>query len=350
MVNPMVELRSQQVRLTGQQQNATISPSVTTTATGKPATTYSLHQATPRTQAYSVAGVALLQTQKQVTISQVAEQALEAVGKNLTRMKRELTHLVTSSGGSSSFAGVHERISQYKSQISQELEQAKVDNERVLDARLKVQYNGGPERTFTIPGLDLKRHRQQSEVLRIEFPGQGTAMLTLENTKDDNVVVSQIDRTLIPFGVRATFGADGKILFRMSDKDFNTMQQQVLVMGQGHRFPAGQPNVLQVQPEPDGVEDIPVALNNKEALRQSITKINGHLHHVQRSLDGITHFRHQVSHINASQVANPERVTHLAAQPFSSAKVTDQPFGTVYQALSAQANVRRHSVVALLSS
>ena len=280
-----------------------------------------------------------------MTTSQVARQALGLVGKELQLMKRELTQSL--GAADATLPAASELAAQRQGNIRQVLDSARVDGSRVLDAQLNVQYDGEPNRTFTIPGLNLTRHRQQDEMLRVDFSGQGSTILQFSSGTDDKTLVRQMDRALVPLGIRVKAGASGDILFSVSDSAYQKMQQQVMVTGQGHRYPAGQANLIKTQPEPEGVEDLTVALNNKESVRQTLASVNTYLRQVHQSLDTIRGYQDQLTGMveNSTGIVDSETIQQKLAVVNPSAA----NFTSTYQALSAQANVPRHTVVALLS-
>ncbi|WP_146194533.1 flagellin [Vibrio albus] len=348
-MNSVVELRSPQVRITDQQNKATVLPPSNAGQSGATSSRVA-HAGRPMTSAtpgqYSASGVSLQRTQQQVTTSQVARQALGMIGKELQLMKRELTQSLSTA--SITLPVASERATQHQHTIRQILDGARVDGSRVLDTQLNVHYDREPNRTFTIPGLDLKRHRQQAELVRIEFPGQGTALLQFNPQVDDKRLARQMDRDLVPLGLRVQSDTAGQLLFSTSDGAYQKMQQQVMVTGQGHRYPAGQANLITTHPEPEGVEDLNVVLKSRDAVRQTLTGVNTWLRQVQQSVDTIK--GHQ-SQLVASAEARPHSPsdTETIQKKLTVVSQARTHFTSTYQALSAQANVPRHTVVALLS-
>ncbi|MCV5333254.1 hypothetical protein OFD71_33790, partial [Escherichia coli] len=86
--------------------------------------------------------------------------------------------------------------------------------------------------------------------------------------------MKMLDRSLIAMGMRASLAEDGTILFEARDNAYQQMQQKVLVTGEGHRFPAGQPNVLNLKSEPDGIAELSFDLGSRDGIKQTISKVN----------------------------------------------------------------------------
>ncbi|PJC86421.1 hypothetical protein CSW98_09420 [Vibrio sp. HA2012] len=345
-MNSTVKLRSQHVQLTEQQHKATIAPSPQVSSQ----TTSAQRMYAPRTTgsaagSYSASGVVLLRSQQQVTTSQVASQALGQVGRALQQMKRELTQSLATT--SITLPVVSTRVEQHTRSIRQILNAATVDGRRVLDAQLNVQYEGEVTRTFTIPGVDLKRHRQQEERLRVEFPAQGTAILQFSPDTNNNILMQRMDRDLLPLGVRVSADASGQILFSARESSYQKMQQQVMVTGQGHRYPAGQPNLVRVQPNPQGVEDLTPVLKDRDSVRQTLASVNSYLRQVQQNSDDIKSYQKQLSE-TVLQGIDSEAQQASVADRLATVHLDEDGFTSTYKTLSAQANVHRQTVVALL--
>ena len=242
--------------------------------------------------AYSVSKTLLVKGQQQVTTVQVAHQALQYVGRELFSMKKVLTKALNSH--QSALPTTAQQVASMQKSIKQRLESATSDGRRVLDSQLRVQLEQEAARSFTVPGLNLSRQRHQNEQIRLDFPQTGTVIINFNSQVDDKQLVDQIDRSLIPLGMRAAASQEGELVFRAKNTDFTNMQQ-VMVTGQGHRYPAGQPNVVKLQPEPEGVEDWAVNLGNHGGTRQALGKVNQHLRQVQQSLDDIKAYQGELA-------------------------------------------------------
>ena len=141
----------------------------------------------------------------------------------------------------------------------------------------------------------------------------------------------------------------GSILFEARDNAYQQMQQKVMVTGEGHRFPAGQPNVLNLKSEPDGIAELGFDLASRDGMQQTIAKVNQHLRQVQTSLQEAKAFHGELN----TQMRSIQNKTAQLSVDDVNAKLDgfvqkSGEFTSTFQALNAQANVRRHTVVALL--
>ncbi|MDX1301089.1 flagellin [Photobacterium sp.] len=350
MVNSTVEVRPQGVRLPGNEK-ASIAPSYSAEKTTNNPHSVSVNNASLPKGAYSVSKALLAKGQQQVTVVQIAQQAIHKVGSELQSMKRVLTQTLHSPGDPSlSNSNQAKQLIQQQTNIKSWLQSAVSDGVRVLDSQLRIQVDREPERSFMIPGLDLTRQRHQDEQIRLDFPNSGTALITLNSQRDDQQLASQIDRSLVPLGIRASLGSNGELLFKAKESDFSQMSQQVMVTGQGHRYPAGQPNMIKLKPEPEGIEDLSINLSSRDNIRRTISKVTQGLRQVQQSIDEIkvyqTEFARQVTQIKAQ--INVDDIAAIEGKISSLTSAVNTNFTATYQAVSAQANVHRHTVVALL--
>ncbi|UXI03094.1 flagellin [Photobacterium sp. TY1-4] len=345
MVSATTEVRAHDVRLTGQSQ-AGVVPSMVAEKTGSkalPGRTFD--QAAMPKGGYSSMNVLLAQGQQQVSAAQIAQQALKQVGQDLFTVKRGLTRVLQ---GAQSAASLADQMSTSQQRIRQSLDQARNEEGRVLDAQLHFQHKQPVQRTFTIPGLNLTRQRDQSEQVRIDFPQLGSVVLNLDSQKSDKALVNQLDRALIPLSIRLQAGDNGALMFRAEESAYRQLEQQVMVTGQGHRYPAGQPNTIKVQPEPEGVEELAIHLGSQEGIRNSLSQVNQYLQQVQTSLSETQAYLGAIDR-RAQQVSAATLGGEVLESKLTSVRqLGEQDFRATFQAVSAQANVRRQTVVALL--
>ncbi|MEI8632603.1 flagellin [Vibrio sp. PP-XX7] len=345
MVMSTVEVRPHDVRLTGQGQTTIVPSRASDDRRSLPTGTRQVQ--TELSSSYSVSSMMLTQGQQQATSVQIATKALQVVGKTLATIKHELTPVLRQ--GMDHHSGLKEHLSRAKVQIESTLDQARFEGRRVVDNELRLKLDRADIRRFSIPGLNVNRLSEKAEQIRLDFPQGSSVMIQFDGQSDGRKTVKMLDRSLIPYGMRATVSQDGSIVFEARESAYQQMQQKVMVTGQGHRFPAGQPNALTLKPEPDGIAELRFDLGSREGIKQSISTVNQHLQQVQSSLQDARQFHTELSDQmqtlrSQTQVISPEQTEQKLVQ-FSAAS---QKFTSTFQALSAQANVRRHTVVALL--
>jgi hypothetical protein len=297
--------------------------------------------------AYSVSGIQLTQGQQQATAVQIASKSLQVIGKELTQIKRGLTQAVNQ--GVQNVPGLQDTLVRSKATIQNVVEHARFDGQKVLNNELHLKLDKADIRRFSIPGLNVHRLSDKAEQIRLDFPQGQAVMIQFDGQADGARTVKMLDRSLIALGMRASLADDGSILFEARDNAYQQMQQKVMVTGEGHRFPAGQPNVLNLKSEPDGIAELGFDLASRDGMKQTIAKVNQHLRQVQTSLQEAKAFHGELN----TQMRSIQNKTAQLSVDDVNAKLDgfvqkSGEFTSTFQALNAQANVRRHTVVALL--
>ncbi|MDF5394209.1 flagellin, partial [Vibrio parahaemolyticus] len=172
----------------------------------------------------------------------------QGIGKELTQIKRGLTQAINQ--GVQNVPGLQDTLVRSKATIQKVVEQARFDGQKVLNNELHLKLDKADIRRFSIPGLNVHRLSDKAEQIRLDFPQGQAVMIQFDGQSDGERTVKMLDRSLIALGMRASLADDGSILFEARDNAYQQMQQKVMVTGEGHRFPAGQPNVLNLKSEP----------------------------------------------------------------------------------------------------
>ncbi|MDO6705537.1 flagellin [Photobacterium sp. 1_MG-2023] len=345
MVNSTAEIRQQSVSLL-KNDKATITP---------PAQAGGSVSALKETQTvsrpavvqggYTAASELFSQGQEQVTRGQIAYQSLVSVGRDLQGMKKILTQMLGSSTAITQ--GRIDQLQRHHNHVNQALNAGRFDGDRVLNSQLEFQSKGEPKQDFTVNGLNLVRQRQQSEQLQLTIQDRGTVLLSLDATKTDRQLTQHIDRAVIPLGLRAASNENGDMVFSAGHADFQAMGQHVTISGQGHRYPAGQPNRIKLQPEPQGIEQMTLKLADGEQIRHTMRQVNQGLQQVSKGLDQLRAFQSNLdSQIGKAMSAQSSEQIDEKLQSMRN----HQSFAATFQVVTAQANVHRHTAVALLKS
>ncbi|ENM5733713.1 flagellin [Vibrio mimicus] len=345
MVMSTVEVRPHNIRLTKHGQTS-VMPTGSADLSSKISPRPILTQADP-TLAYSVSGMLLMQSEQHTTSVQIASQSLHLIGKELTEIKRGLTQAMVQ--GSQNVPSLQENVVRSKQKIHQVLNQARIYDKKVLDNELNFKLDRADMRRFSIQGLNAHRLSEKAEQIRLDFPQAQSVMVQFDGTSDGAHTVKMLDRSLIAMGMRASLAEDGTIVFEVQESAYQQMQQKVYVTGEGNRFPAGQPNALKLKAEPEGIAELRFDLGSRDGIRQSIAKVNQHLRRVQTSLEKVRAFYGELS----AQMQPGQNQSHVLSTDEVAAKLkgitsASYQFHSTFQALNAQANVRRHMVVALL--
>ncbi len=343
MVMSSVEVRSHSVQLTGHEK-ATITASRSAEQTTPPSYQQPLTYNQSVSHTYSNTQVLLTQGQQEITSVQIAAKSLHLIGKSLTQIKAGLSEAYTK--GADRVTGLHEMLSSQKKAIESVLQSAKFNGKNVVDNELRLQLKDTDTRRFSIPGLNVHRQADRAEQVRLDFPQGQAVVISFDGHSSPEKTLKMLDRSLIPMGMRASMSQEGNILFEVSADTFQHMQQNVMITGQGHRFPAGQANRVNIKPEPEGIGELRFDLSSKDGIKKSLSRVQQHLNQVQYSLSHARIFQQDLQlqvkqqPPKVSEVDLPDVLAHFTE---NTAKFTG-----AFQVLSAQANVKRQTVVALL--
>ncbi|WP_394211796.1 flagellin [Enterovibrio calviensis] len=345
MAMSTVEVRPHGIRLTGHEQ-ASITPSRSPDQGSIQPQQYPNTKA-DTTSAYSVSTMRLAQGQQHATSVQIASKSLQQVGKELSKMKSGLTQAMTH--GVQNTPTLKDTLAQSKKSIENTLQQARFDGKRVVDNELRVKLASADIRRFSIPGLNVNRLSERAEQIRLDFPQGQSVMIPFDGVSDGNKTIKILDRSLIPMGMRASLANDGSILFEAQESAYSQMQQKVMVTGQGYRFPAGQPNTLTLKPDPEGIAELSFDLSGRDGIKKTIARVNQHIRQVHAGLEDARTFHNELStQMNALRQQEPAIKIDDVNQKLAQLHASSGQFTKTFEALNAQANVKRHSVVALL--
>lgn len=345
MVMSTVEVRAHGLRLAGHEQ-ASIAPSNASSHVSSPVVK-SLPSKADTPSAYSVSTIRIAQGQQHATSVQIASQSLQLVGKELSKIKAGLQQAL--SKGAANVPELKENLAKGKQTIEQVLEQARYEGKRVVDNELRLKLDKADVRRFAIPGLNTQRLSERAEQIRLDFPQGQSVMIQFDGHSDGQKMLKMLDRSLIPMGMRASLGQDGSIVFEAHESTYRQMQQKVMVTGQGYRFPAGQPNALNIKADPEGIAELSFDLSHRDGIMQTLGKVNQHLQQVHSGLREARQY-HQTLTATMDQLSGqlPQLSVDDVNQRLNQWQNRAEDFGHAFQALNAQANVKRHSVVALL--
>jgi len=346
MVMSTLEVRPQNVALTTHDRTSISPPRFSHPNSDANRTNVASHY-DQSSASFSVSGMLLTQGQQNATSLQIATRSYQVIGVELTKIKQGLTRAMQMGNAQSS--SLQQGLSSSKRTIDQAIDTARFDGKKVIDNQLVLKLNQADIRRFSIPGLDIHRLGDKAEQIRLDFPQGHSVMVEFDGQSEGKQVVKMLDRSLIPLGLRASLSQQGTIIFEASEKAYGQMQKQVRVTGQGHRFPAGQSNVMTLQAEPEGVAELSFELGSREGLKSSIAQVNKLLWQARQGLE-------QASSIKA-ELNGQMQALHQSSTVISVNQVEDKlkafdsssgGFSNVLMSLGAQANVKRHSVVALL--
>lgn len=341
MVMSTVKVKAHSIRLGAQEQNPVIA--VRNEEASHKVSSRSAITQTRAISTYSISSFLLNQNQQKATSVQIASESLQLIGKELMGMKRVLSQILN--GQSQADITKINDLSKSKNTLENLVKQAQFDGKRLIDNQLGLNFNNADIRQFSIPGLDVHRMNEKRENIRLDFPQGQSVVIEFDGHSDSHRTVNMLDRSIISMGMRASLADDGNILFSVKDVAYEQMKERVFVTGEGHRFPAGQPNVINLKPKSEGISELKVELDSREGIKRSISTINKHLNNAHISLSQAKLFNNEIlSQQDYKKDISIDQVYDIAAGFINSSET----FLSTFQAINAQANVKRHTVLGLL--
>lgn len=270
----------------------------------------------------------LSRAQIQLSDMQRSEQAIVTSYRELLSLKRQLERT-----GSQSQA-----LATRVSELRRKLEQS-----NSLDNNLRLQ-ESPPRNQYRLDRVDLLSSRSQPENLQIRLPDGGQVAVRLEagNTEEENLAT--LKQAFARYRISVFRTPEGQLGLTGTAEQ---LASPWLFRGQGVRVPAGQPVPVQLTRELSELEKLEQGLGNgeREVEKQRLKQLLAVLEQERRQLESQ---RQQL----LQQIRQLRAAGSSAADPDLSAAIRDLlvegDFNLQLNALLAQANVSRFSVVALL--
>lgn len=275
----------------------------------------------------------LSQAQNQIAQLQAAEQSL-------TQAYQQLRPLAQRLQASAMAPEQQSRWSEQLARLSGHLQQ-----QGRLDARLQpVALDGDAARyRYQLDKVDLLSPRPVRERVTLLLAGQQQAMgISIAPGQRPVVTLTQLNRHLAPLGITAE-AEQGKLQLIARERGEAILRQPILMQGEGVRVPAGEPVLIKATPEPDALAPLQTAaqkgelLSEREHLKRVMVRIQDYSQRLQEQRQLILQ---QTAKAWPVAAAKEPGATPLPAQA--------SRFEQLVSALLAQANVSRHSAVALL--
>lgn len=274
----------------------------------------------------------LSEAQNQIAQLQAADQALTQAYQQL----RPLAQRLQSSAMSTE---QQQRWGEQLGLLSQQVQQ-----QGRLDSRLQpVALEGDAARhRYQLDKVDLLSPRSVRERVTLLLAGQQQAMgITIAPGQRPTVTLAQLNRHLAPIGIIAE-SEQGKLQLVAKERADAILRQPILMQGEGVRVPAGEPVLIKATPEPDALAPLQAAaqkgelLNEREHISRVMNRIQDYSQRLQEQRQVILQQTAQAWPTAAKEPANTPLPAHASR------------FEQLVSALLAQANVSRHSAVALL--
>ncbi|MGF1739282.1 hypothetical protein [Photobacterium satsumensis] len=288
--------------------------------------------------------------QHKVAASRVAESSLNDIGKNLAQLSKRVEFAMRAGSASPKITA---DIEQLASRMEQRLEQATYKDQPVISRQLKPVFHGEPRTAFQIKGLDTKRGSPRDETLIFSLAkgGANAVPVKLGANATPEQQAMQFRQALNEHGIGVSLNKQRQLVFSTNEADWQHLSQKMRVVGQGDRFPAGQPNRVKLETiearfEPQKWQ------TDKEHLRQTLVQTQQMMKQIKSSIQELRMHNQDVMQridtINQRNRYLSDQVLDNADADLSQILPTGDNFTSAFQNLKVQANAHRQTVVSLL--
>ena len=289
--------------------------------------------------------------QHKVAASRVAEFSLNDIGKHLMQLNQRVEFALRAGGASPKITAEVELLA---SRMEQRLQQATYRDQPVLSRQLKPVYQGEPRTAFQIRGLDTQRPstRDESLIFNLARGGANAVPVKLAANATPEQQAAQFRQSLNPHGIGVLLNKQRQLVFTANEADWQHLSQKMRVVGQGDRFPAGQPNRVKLDTTEVRFEPLKWQ-TGKDQLRQTLGQSQQMMKQIKHSIQELRLHNQDVMQrietINQRNRYLSEQVLDNVEADLARILPSSDSFASAFQNLKVQANVHRHTVVSLLS-
>ncbi|GAL14321.1 putative flagellin [Vibrio astriarenae] len=293
----------------------------------------------------------LQRAQQQLASAQVAEQSLLDIGKGLAELNKRLSTAARSSQASHQLEANFEKLT---SNLENRFQQAEYQGQSVLSRQLKPIYHGEAQTTFKVRGLDTQRavNRDEMLVFNLGKGGASAVPVKIPANATPEKQAQQFRQAFNEHGIGVGLDKKRQLVFSSNEGDWERLQKSLKVTGQGERFPAGKANRARVEATQLRFE--PTKLKaDRQALQSSQAETKQLIQQVKASVQELRDYRRNINEKMANISHQHAILSDLSLESMQkdlqNILPVEMSFTQVYRNIQTQANVHRHTVVALLS-
>ncbi|WP_047045933.1 hypothetical protein [Vibrio mexicanus] len=293
----------------------------------------------------------LQRAQQQLASAQVAERSLMDIGKGLMDLNKRLGMATRSAQASHQ---VESQVSQITSSLEQTFNQAQYQEQPVLSRQLRPNFHGDAQTTFSVKGLDTTRvvNRDEMLVFNLGKGGANAVPVKIPANATPEKQASQFRQAFNEHGIGVGLNKQRQLVFSAKEGDWQRLQQSLKVTGQGERFPAGKANRAKIEATELRFEPTKLKVD-RAALHDSQAETKRLMQQVKASVQELREYRRVISEKMSSISQKSPQLAGLSLESverdLQSILPQEMSFTQVYQNIRVQANVHRHTAVALLS-
>ncbi|CAD5109808.1 hypothetical protein [Zestomonas carbonaria] len=291
-----------------------------------------------------------IQLNQQLSSMQSADSYLGELASRLGQLKlslgRELGNL----------QGVDRKgLTQQIRQVNEWLAQRAERSGNSLDATLKLRLHEPVRARFSLEGLDSIADIQRAGKETLLFSGGRKLAEPLAVVLDEGLSEQQILRrfnaSLGQAGIRVELEQGGALKFSARESDWRQLKGQLAVQGEGRLFVQDQ--ATRLKSREDELLDLSgeLALDSQRELRRLLDNVLNALDKIAALREQLGHRQEEIREFLARQAGQDEQqwAMEYASSVFDLIRQSGSSYAAVTQAVVAQANINRFTVVSLLS-
>jgi hypothetical protein len=159
--------------------------------------------------------------------------------------------------------------------------------------------DGGAQQSFRIRAFDLNTLRkEQAEVLTVYPRGAGKPSVSLlvdGQQRSDREWARRIDHALAASGISAAVGDERELTFNAKENRWHELRDQLLIQGNGHRFPGGRPSRVAAEATAQAIDPASWQIGTASEKRSTLRQIVQAVDHIQLVRDGLNRLVQQTA-------------------------------------------------------
>ncbi|QAU23981.1 hypothetical protein EO087_08235 [Dyella sp. M7H15-1] len=210
-----------------------------------------------------------------------------------------------------------------------------------LGPDLSFHDDGAAQQSFQVRSLDMKSlQNERAEILTVYPRGAGkpsVSVLVDGRHRSDREWARRMDHALAASGISARITDERELTFTARESRWIELREQLMIQGNGHRFPAGRPARATAEATTVAIEpanwQTGTAAERRTTLRQVVQAID----HIQIVRDGLNHVLKRagtILHSDSNVLASSDAAQTAATFDVALTQANDfQRFSTISAAL-----------------
>jgi hypothetical protein len=305
---------------------------------------------TPRQERAQKSASFNIQLNQQLSSMQSADNYLGELATRLGQLKLSLSREL-----SGSQATDRQALTQHLKDVGDLLSRRSERSGNTLDAMLKLHLHEPVRSQFTLQGLEsmdaIQRSGRESLIFSVGRTLSEPLAVVLDEGLSEQQILRRFNASLGQAGIRAELTTDGELKFSARESDWQQMRGQLKVRGEGKLFAAEHFTLVRSH-EDELIEVAPAeALESQRELRRMLDSVVQALERVTSMREQLSQRQEEIRDFLLRQANQDEQqwAAEYANSVFNLMRQSGASYSTMTQAVVAQANISRYTVVSLLS-